>query len=79
MGSSVVQMEGVSKRYVLGEDHRGGHDLRDVISGAAARLARRTGPRERQEVWSLRDIDLEIPEGGTLGSSAVTGPARARS
>jgi len=66
MGRNAVEMVGVSKRYRLGEDHS--TNLREAITGAASRLARRSRPRRPvEEVWSLRDVDLEVPEGEALG------------
>ena len=62
---TAVEVEHLSKRYVLGEDQPGG-SLRDAITG---RL-RRFGTRERQareEIWSLRDVSFEVAEGHALG------------
>lgn len=53
-----IEVLGVGKRYRLGE-------RRDVRESLAA-LARRE-PRERREVWSLRDVSFSVPDGGALG------------
>ena len=53
-----IRVEHLSKRYRLGE--RG--NLRETLSG----LARRQ-PRLEQELWSLRDVNFTVPDGGALG------------
>lgn len=53
-----IQVEHLSKRYSLGE--RG--DLRETLS----RFARRTR-RAHEELWSLRDVNFTVPDGGALG------------
>jgi ABC-type polysaccharide/polyol phosphate transport system ATPase subunit len=66
MGRAAIEVEHLSKRYRLGEDQFGG-----TLREAAARSVRRLGqPRqrpERDEIWSLRDVSLEVPEGVALG------------
>jgi ABC-type polysaccharide/polyol phosphate transport system ATPase subunit len=53
-----IQVEGVSKRYRLGE--RG--NLRETLT----RLVRRQ-PHPESELWSLRDVSFTVPDGGALG------------
>jgi ABC-2 type transport system ATP-binding protein/lipopolysaccharide transport system ATP-binding protein len=53
-----IQVEGVGKRYQLGE--RG--NLRETLTS----LARRR-PADRREHWSLRDVSFTVPDGGALG------------
>jgi ABC-type polysaccharide/polyol phosphate transport system ATPase subunit len=66
MARNAVELSSVSKRYLLGEDH--GANLRETISSVAARLVGRASPRPpAEEVWSLRDVDLEVREGEALG------------
>ena len=65
MGNA-VELASVSKRYLLGEDH--GANLRETITRLGSRLVGRSQPRRpAEEVWSLRDVDLEVPEGSALG------------
>ncbi len=61
-----VEVEHLSKRYRLGEDQPGA-SLRDAMARSAHGLARgrRRGPRE--EIWSLRNVNLEVREGHALG------------
>jgi len=53
-----IQVEGVGKRYELGE--RG--NLRETLSS----LARRRSSEQRVH-WSLRDVSFTVPDGGALG------------
>ena len=57
-----VQLDHVSKRYVLGE-HR---NAREAVSAAARRLVRREREK-RQELWSLRDVSFSVGDGEALG------------
>ena len=56
-----IQAEGLGKRYWLGEDTRRS-TLRDTV-GLLARRRR----REREELWPLRDVDLQVADGEALG------------
>ncbi len=66
MGRNAIELEAVSKRYRLGEHHGQGLDLRDALAALAARV-RRGERRRAEEIWSLRGVDLEVPEGTALG------------
>jgi ABC-2 type transport system ATP-binding protein/lipopolysaccharide transport system ATP-binding protein len=60
----VIQAQQLSKRYRLGE---GGYvTLREQVSGRLPRRGRSEVER-RQDVWALRDVDLEIEEGDVVG------------
>lgn len=64
-----ISVEQLSKRYVLGGSGAGYGRLTESLSGAAARVLRRT-PRTRssnQELWALRDIDFRVEAGETVG------------
>jgi ABC-type polysaccharide/polyol phosphate transport system ATPase subunit len=62
--SPAVSLDGVSKRFFIDRHRAGGlkERLLDLVRG------RRT---EREELWALRGVSLEIPKGETL---AVIGP-----
>ena len=57
-----VQLENVSKRYVLGENL----NAREALVAAARRLGRRSR-RQDQILWSLRDVNFSVADGESLG------------
>jgi ABC-2 type transport system ATP-binding protein/lipopolysaccharide transport system ATP-binding protein len=61
-----IEVERLSKRYRLGEDHPG-RSIRDVLTASARRISGRAEPRSREELWALRDIDLCVAEGESIG------------
>ena len=58
MVANRIEVEGLGKRYRLGEKG----DVRDTVAG----LLRGRRP-DRREVWSLRDVTFDVPDGGALG------------
>ena len=69
MTDVAIKFTSVSKRFERGELHR---SLRDLVPAVAASLLRRgarpmTESRDSREFWSLRDINLEVRQGETLG------------
>ncbi|MDQ4142421.1 MAG: ABC transporter ATP-binding protein [Actinomycetota bacterium] len=65
MGQHAIEVEGLSKRYFLGEDHVGVRNLRETLMAGLRRGARTRAARA--EVWSLRDVTFEVPEGEAFG------------
>ncbi len=65
MTRNAVEVEHLSKRYLLGEDQSSG-SLREAIAGSLRGLVR-ARRRKRDEIWSLRDVSLEVTEGQALG------------
>jgi ABC-type polysaccharide/polyol phosphate transport system ATPase subunit len=57
-----VELDHVSKRYVLGEQR----NAREALTAAARRLVRRER-EQRQELWSLRDVSFSVGDGEALG------------
>lgn len=75
MSDSVVELDGVGKRYLLGEHHGGRSDLRETITGAVRRA--RTGERSpRQEFWPLRDVSLSVGAGEAVGLIGSNGAGK---
>jgi ABC-type polysaccharide/polyol phosphate transport system ATPase subunit len=63
MAGNAIEVERLSKRYRLGE-HAPGRSLREAIAGSIRGLGRRG---RREELWSLRDVSFQVPEGQALG------------
>jgi ABC-type polysaccharide/polyol phosphate transport system ATPase subunit len=66
MGDTVIQLEGVGKRYRLGEHSGSGSDFRDTFTRVANRLRGR-GSSEVRDLWSLRDVSFSVDHGEALG------------
>jgi len=62
-----IDVEGVSKKYRLGEYHAAYGTLRESLVHAGRRLARREHHRAQAELWALQDVTFEVPEGQVLG------------
>jgi ABC-type polysaccharide/polyol phosphate transport system ATPase subunit len=65
MPRTAIEAEHLSKRYLLGEDQPG-ESLRDAAVRALRRIGSRARP-VREEIWPLRDVNFEVPEGQALG------------
>jgi ABC-type polysaccharide/polyol phosphate transport system ATPase subunit len=63
---NAIEAEGLSKSYRLGEDHSGA-SLRDALVASWQRVARVRRRAPRQEIWSLRDVNLTVAEGEAVG------------
>jgi len=66
MPRNAIEIDHVSKRYLLGEHHGAHGTLRDTLTAGARRMLGRD-PARVEEVWSLRDVTLAVPEGQALG------------
>ena len=78
MARPVIELDGVGKRYRLGEHHGTRHrPARDARAPCRRRLRGRP-PRGVRDLWSLRDVSFAVDEGSRSASSAPTAPARAR-
>jgi lipopolysaccharide transport system ATP-binding protein len=67
MTESVIHVEGLGKRYRVGERERY-FALRDVISRALLAPFRRNGARASVDyLWALRDVSLDVKQGEVLG------------
>lgn len=70
----VIQVQGLSKRYLISHQSERYETLRDVVSRRARKILRRTGrrPQERstssvEDFWALKGISFEIRRGEILG------------
>jgi lipopolysaccharide transport system ATP-binding protein len=65
--ASAIQVESLSKKYRLGEYHAAYGTLRETIVHATRRLTGREHDVPASEIWALRDVSFEVPEGQVLG------------
>ena len=61
-----VEVERLSKRYLLGEDQPG-RSLQESLIRGFRRLSPSAPRRTRDEIWSLRDVTFSVDEGEALG------------
>ena len=67
MTESVIHVEGLGKRYRVGERERY-FALRDVLARAFSAPFKRDGVRRSQEyIWALRDVSLDVHQGEVVG------------
>src|SRR5271154_7020325 len=67
MSESVIHVEGLGKRYRVGERERY-FALRDVITRAFTAPFRRNGARKPKDfLWALRDVSLDVKQGEVVG------------
>jgi lipopolysaccharide transport system ATP-binding protein len=67
----VIEAEGLSKRYRLGQLQAGYDTLRDTIAHGANRLLSREHRPAAEEIWALDDVSFQVEQGEVLG---VIGP-----
>ena len=75
MAETAVELDGVGKRYRLGEHHGSGADLRELIGSVARRIRHRSKP-VIHEFWSLRDVTFSVHEGQALGIIGANGAGK---
>ncbi len=79
MPEKVIQVENLSKRYIIGHQQEGGYrTLRDVMATSARRFGNRllhpfngaaasNGNGSREEFWALKDISFDVRQGEVIG------------
>jgi ABC-type polysaccharide/polyol phosphate transport system ATPase subunit len=75
VGENAIEVERLSKRYRLGED-RPGRSLREALTVSARRVTSRAEPRSREHLWALREIDLAVAEGESIGVIGSNGAGK---
>src|ERR1700677_831732 len=67
MTESVIHVEGLDKRYRVGERERY-FALRDVLARAFSAPFKRNGVRRSKDyIWALRDVSLDVHQGEVVG------------
>jgi lipopolysaccharide transport system ATP-binding protein len=61
MSAPAIEVQGLSKRYVLGEIHP------SLLSERLGNLLRRRDRSGRSELWALKDVSFELQRGEVLG------------
>jgi lipopolysaccharide transport system ATP-binding protein len=63
-----IDAQGVSKKYRIGEMQAAYGTLRESLSHAGKRMiGREHHTARKQEIWALKDISFQVPEGQVLG------------
>jgi lipopolysaccharide transport system ATP-binding protein len=62
-----VDVEGLSKRYRIGELQAAYGTLRESLSHVGKRLTGQEHHRGYDEIWALRDVSFQLEEGAALG------------
>jgi ABC-type polysaccharide/polyol phosphate transport system ATPase subunit len=62
-----IRLEGISKRYRIGERGSAYTTLREALQGWVRSRLRRDDRRAEREIWALRDVDLEVGAGEAVG------------
>ncbi len=71
MAPVVIEAEGLSKQYRLGQLQAGYDTLRDTIAHGASRLLKREHRPEAERIWALDGVSFTVEQGEVLG---IIGP-----
>ncbi len=74
--TAAISTYDLSKSYRIGELHSAYGTLRDSLAGAARRFVRRERGSDYEEIWALRDVSFEVPEGQVVGIIGKNGAGK---
>jgi len=73
---AAIQTDRLSKQYQIGEMQSAYGTLRDSLASGARRLVRRDHSQHVEDIWALRDVSLEVPDGQVLGVIGKNGAGK---
>ena len=65
--ATAISVQGLSKRYRIGQYQTAYGTLRDALSGGVRRVVAREHHEEERDMWALRDVTFDVPDGEVLG------------
>ncbi len=65
--SAAIAAAGLSKRYRIGQLQSSYGTLRESLTRVAKSVASRPHRHHHEDIWALRDVSFEVPEGQVLG------------
>ena len=65
--ATAISVQGLSKRYRIGQYQTAYGTLRDALSGGFRRVVAREHHDEERDMWALRDVSFDVPDGEVLG------------
>ena len=65
--ATAISVEGISKRYRIGELQSAYGTLRESMTAAARRFTHLDHKPHEEEIWAVKDVSFEIREGDVLG------------
>ncbi|HXF98342.1 MAG TPA: ABC transporter ATP-binding protein [Gaiellaceae bacterium] len=65
--TAAIEVEGLSKKYRLGEYRAAYGTLRETLVHAARRMTGKEHAPAAREIWALRNVSFEVPQGQVLG------------
>jgi len=65
--ATAITVEGLGKRYRIGELRSAYGTLRDSLAASVRRMARREHKPHYEEIWALRDVSFQVRQGEVVG------------